>query len=222
MYDTSSARIPALLVAILAASADGQLPGIPVLQNAWATPGIMIAFNGGGGDSRGAVAGAASWAPVQHFQLSGGVGFQGGRSVGSSAAYGTRVAVPLASATSPMGLAMFAGIGGASSHRNESIAAAFDSVTNSTEVPVGVSIGWRHYGGFARGFSLFLAPTLVFYSGGTAPGNLFRLGLGLDISLTDSWGITGGLDLGQTRPRAVGGPGPPQFGVGVSRAIATR
>jgi hypothetical protein len=86
---------------------------------------------------------------------------------------------------------------------------------------VGVAIGWRH-SGFARGFSLYAAPAVVFYTGGSAPDNLFRLSLGLDAGLSDSWGITGGLDLGQSRPRAVGGPGGPQFGLGISRAIATR
>jgi hypothetical protein len=119
-------RSLALILTIYAASADAQLPGIPVLQNAWATPGIMIAVDGGGGGSRGAIAAAASWAPVERFQLSAGAGFQGGRSVGSSAAYGVRVAVPLARPSRSMGLAVFAGIGGAASHRNESIIAALD------------------------------------------------------------------------------------------------
>ena len=215
-------RILAIVVAIRAASADAQLPGVPVLQNAWATPGLMIAVDAGGSDSRGVLAAAASWAPMSRIQLSGGGGYQFGHLVGSSAAYGVRVAVPLVAPSRAMGVAVFAGIGGASSHRNESIIATLDSVTSSTEIPVGVAVGWRHSGGFGRGFSLFATLAQVFYSGGTAPDNLFRLSLGGDIGLTDSWGITGGVDLGQSRPRAVGGPGGPQFGLGVSHAIATR
>jgi hypothetical protein len=212
----------AILVIGLAVSADAQLPGLPVLQNAWATPGVMIAVDGGGSGSRGVIAAAGSWAPASRIQLSGGGGYQSGHSVGSSAAYGFRVAVPLVAPSSSLGLAVFAGVGGASSHRNESIVAAFDSVTSSIEIPVGLALGWRHNGGFASGFSTFVAPVLVFYTGGSAPDNLFRVTLGVDIGVTDSWGITGGLDVGQSRPSAVGGPGGPQFGLGVSHAITTR
>jgi hypothetical protein len=215
-------RLFGLSLTLLAASAGAQLPGIPVLQNAWATPGVMIAVDGGGTSSRGTIAAAASWAPVARFQMSAGAGFQTGRAVGSSAAYGARVAVPLVPASSAVGISVFVGIGGASSHRNEATFPEADSVTNSTVVPAGASVGWRHLGGIGRGFSLYVAPAIVFYSGGTAPDNLFRLALGGDVGLSDVWGVTGGVDLGQSRPRGVGGPGGPQFGLGVSRAIATR
>jgi hypothetical protein len=216
------ARLTMCCLSALLANAGAQLPGIPVLQNAWATPGVMIAADGGGTSSRGTIAAAASWAPVARFQLSAGAGFQTGRAVGSSPAYGVRIAIPLVPASSAVGVSMFAGIGGASSHRNEAILPELDSVTSSTVVPAGVSIGWRHLGGVGRGFSLYAAPAMVFYSGGTAPANLFRLSLGGDVGLSDVWGITGGVDLGQSRPRGVGGPGGPQFGLGVSRVVATR
>jgi hypothetical protein len=222
LLDGGGVRTFALCLTVLATSAAAQLPGVPVLQNAWATPGVMIAANGGGTSSRSTVAAAASWAPTARFQLSAGAGYQTGRSVGSSIAYGARVAIPFVPSTSPIGFALFAGVGGTASHRNQAIVPAFDSVTNSAEIPVGAALGWCQRGGSGRGFSLFAAPALVFYTGGSAPDNLFRLALGADVGLTDSWGISAGLDVGQSRPRAVGGPGGPQFGVGVSRAMAIR
>lgn len=148
-------------------------------------------------------------------------GFQSGGVVGSSAAYGVRVAVPFAPAKSQFGAAFFAGIGGTASHRNPSLLSEFDSVTNSSEIPVGASFAWRHLGA-TRGYSVYVAPALVYYSGGTSPDNLVRVSFGVDVGLTDSWGVSGGVDAGRSRPRAVGGPGGPQFAIGVSRVLMRR
>src|SRR5437762_12780543 len=87
-------RIGAIALTVLAGSAEAQLPGAPVLQNVWATPGVVGAFDLAGGSGGSVYAAAGSWTPnAGRFQFSGGLGMQarsGGG--GSSVAYGVRAA----------------------------------------------------------------------------------------------------------------------------------
>ena len=53
----------AMLIGIAASSAIAQIPGAPVLQNAWAAPGMVVALDLGGGSagSGSTFAGAVGW-----------------------------------------------------------------------------------------------------------------------------------------------------------------
>src|SRR6185503_16378935 len=88
-------RLAAVLAVVIAGSADAQMPGAPVLQNAWATPGVVAALNVTGGSDGSLYAAAGSWTPGSgRFQVSGGFGFQTRTGNGSGGAYGVRVAMP--------------------------------------------------------------------------------------------------------------------------------
>ena len=127
-----------------------QLPGTPVLQNAWATPGIVVALDvgGGSGTSRGSTyAGAAAWAPgAGRFQLSAGAGMNSASGSSSRAVYGARVAVPLKELMGGnLGIGAFVGVGGGSVNVN-------DSLRTKSVVPAGLAIGYRRaVGGLAGG-----------------------------------------------------------------------
>src|SRR3954469_1839723 len=106
-------RIAAVVAVIVAGSAGAQMPGAPILQNVWATPGIVGAVNISGGSDGSVYAAAASWTPGSgRFELSGGAGFATHTGAGSGPAYGARVALPLGGASSSFGFGAFAGIGG--------------------------------------------------------------------------------------------------------------
>ena len=109
----TGAALALALLASWATPAGGQIPGAPVLQNAWATPGIVGALDVGGGSGASVYAAAVSWAPgAGHFQLSGGGGIETRLGHQSRGVYGLRAAVPLGGASSTFGFAAFAGIGG--------------------------------------------------------------------------------------------------------------
>src|SRR5918999_255677 len=96
------------------ATVQGQLPGLPVLQNAFVGPGLAAAVNGGGGSGSSAYAAALGWSPRSaRFQVSIGAGAHvGGGETGG--AFGARVAVPVFSfRNGSLGVAAFAGVGGA-------------------------------------------------------------------------------------------------------------
>src|SRR3954447_24923507 len=64
----------AMLIIAVPSMASAQMPGAPVLQNSWASPGIVVAldFASGMGSLYG---GAVGWAPSSgRFQLSAGAG----------------------------------------------------------------------------------------------------------------------------------------------------
>jgi len=194
-------------------TAIGQLPGAPVLQNAWAAPGIVAAANYGGSSEGSVFAGAFAWSPASaQFQISAGAGARSLTNAGSNFAYGLRAAVPVFGLERPIGVADFAGIGGGSSQN-----VAFpDSSASTGQVPVGVSIGWRRAVGSGRGVSVYATPAFVYQFGGSESASLFRLGIGLDLGLSRSFGVTAGVDFGSTRSRGFGGPTGAQFGLGLS------
>lgn len=221
----------AVLVISIAASAGAQMPGAPVLQNAWATPGIVVAANYGGSSDGSVFAGAAGWAPGGgRFQVSGGIGYQSQTGASGRTVYGARVAVPfLGGASSTFGFAGFAGVGGGPSKTTSSvvtlpsgIVVAGDSTSFTTEIPLGVAVGWRHAIGSNHGLSLYATPAYVLYSGGSKNGGLFRAALGADFGITSSLGATAGVDFGGKRARGFGGPTASQFGAGISYALGRR
>lgn len=228
-----AAALGMTLLAGWATPAGGQIPGAPVLQNAWATTGTVGAIDIGGGSGASVYAAAASWAPGSgHFQLSGGGGIQTGSGVKSRGVYGLRAAIPLGGASSTFGFAAFAGLGGGPSRTTsfttfvscgiDVCPGTTDSVSSTAEVPVGVAAGWRHAIGSTHGVSLYATPSYVFFSGGTKTGGLFRTALGGDMGITSSLGATLGIELGGKRPRGLGGPTGSLYGFGLSYALGHR
>lgn len=237
-------RVIAVAGMIAAASADAQLPGAPMLQNVWATPGLVGAINVAGGSGSTVYAAALAWTPAAgRVQLSGGAGDATGIGSGSRGAYGLRVAAPFGGASSTLGFAAFAGIGGGPARTTTTVRSCtiilpscavitatravsglidFDSTTSTVVIPIGASVGWRHGMGSSRGISFYGSPAYVYYSGGTTNSGLLRMALGIDAGITSSIGVTGGFEFGGTRPQAIGGPAGSLYGVGVSYAFGHR
>jgi hypothetical protein len=202
------------MIAVLATSSmSAQMPGSPVLQNAWAAPGLVGAVNYGGGDGS-VYAAAVSWAPPSaRLQLSGGLGVRslsGGG--GSKSVYGVRAALPLGGTASTIGFGAFAGVGGGQTAQS-------DTTSSSTEIPLGLAIGWRHALGGSHGFSLYATPSYIYFTGGSKAGGIARAGVGVDIGITNSLGATVGAEFGATRAPGLGGPTGTLFGIGVSYAF---
>jgi len=198
-----------------------QLPGLPVLQNAFVGPGFAAAVNAGGGSGATAYAAALGWAPRSaRFQVSLGAGTL--VSSGSTgAAFGLRVAMPVFSMMNGnRGVAGFAGVGGGQGPREQRGRAGLG------QAPVGAAVGYRRAIGATRGFSVYAAPFFGYFrndfgDAGTESAGLFRVSVGGDFALTRSIGLTAGLETGASRDD---GPGPSGvlWGVGVSYAFGRR
>jgi hypothetical protein len=207
---------------------------MPVLQNVWASPGMVGAIDIGGGSDGTTYAGAIGWTPGSgRFQFSGGLGARSRTGAGSGAVYGARVALPFGGASSTFGFAAFAGVGGGptsstpaggvrDANGNILTPAVPDSISNTLEVPVGAAIGWRKAIGSNHGVSVYADPAYVLYSGGTKTQGLFRASVGADLGITSSLGATLGVEFGGTRPRGFGGPSGTSYGLGVSYAFGKR
>jgi hypothetical protein len=218
----------------LSAAAEGQLPGAPVLQNAWATPGIVGAVDFGHGSDGGVYAAALAWTPgAGRFQISGGAGFQSRTGYSSRGVYGARVALPFGGATSSFGFGAFAGIGGGSAGTRTGGALA-DSAISTMQIPVGAALGWRHAIGPTHGVSVYATPSYLLFAGGSSTGGtngagstkstkgLFRTAIGGDLGITRAIGATVGVEFGQSRGRGVGGPSGALYGLGLSYALGRR
>jgi len=240
-------RIAAITAVIVSASLEAQMPGAPVLQNAWATPNVVGAVNIGGGSDGTVYAAAGAWTPGGgRFQLSGGLGFETRTGRNSRAAYGARVAIPLGGASSSFGFAAFAGIGGGAGAKKSTAPAPggtlfSDTTASSLQIPVGASVGWRKAIGTSHGVSVYASPYYEFFNSaswtagtlvgpggittipaGSKTGGVVRVGLGADFGITPSLGATVGVDFGGTRARAFGGPSGSLYGLGVSYAFGRR
>ena len=203
-------------------SANGQLPSAPLLQNAWAMPGMAAAFNTGSGGGGSVYAAAGSWTPASaRFQISGGFGSHTSSGIGTSWAYGARAAMPLGNPQADFGFAAFAGIGGASAVNRSADTAVSDTTTTlASRIPVGLSVGWRHAIG-TRGFSVYASPAYVWLTGSGPSKGLLRTGIGADVGVTSSIGVTGGVEFGQTSS-VLGAPAGTVYGLGVSYAFGKR
>src|SRR4051812_30590984 len=144
----------ACAIAIGAAGVGAQVPGAPVLQNAFANPGIAVAANFGGGSGQSFYGAAAAYGLMSgKLQISGAAGVS--RANGCSrGAYGGRAAFSVwSSSGGALGLGAFAGVGGAPSTKADGI------VNNAaiTSIPAGVSVGYRRALG-SRGLSAYASP----------------------------------------------------------------
>jgi hypothetical protein len=218
--------IAALLSASTGWSAAAQLPNAPVLQNAWAAPGIVVAANLAGGSHGSVYAGAAAWAPSSaRFQVSAGAGMQAREDHGSRFVYGGRLSVPVWSPGSgALGIGAFAGLGGGAggSSRSTTNPVDADSTRETLIIPVGAAIGYRRGFGGIRGFSAYATPSYVMIRGNGTSANLLRVGLGLDVGISAAFGITIGAETGQAASEGSPGPNGVLYGLGVSYALGRR
>jgi hypothetical protein len=200
---------------------EAQLPGLPVLQNAFVGPGLAAAGNGGGGSGATAYAAALGWAPGSgRFQVSIGAGaFVSGGETGG--AFGARVAIPVFSfRNGNLGVAAFAGVGGARGPRIQGARVGLG------QAPIGAAFGYRRAVGATRAMSIYAAPFYGYFRNdfgnrATSAG-LFRFSVGADFALTRAIGLTAGLEGGQRRAAADPGTSGTIWGVGVSYAFGRR
>jgi len=220
-------RLAAIAAVLMATSSAAQMPGTPTLQNAFVAPGAVAAFDFGGASGGQTYAAAASYAPASAKLLfAGGYGWRNGSGTSQSGVYGLRLAFPFGSANGSFGFAAFAGVGGGpqlTTSRTRVVSngvltgtVVTDTLSSTTQVPIGLSIGWRRFFGGSQGLSFYATPNYVFYSGGTANGNLMRVGIGSDIGISPALGVSLGAEFGATRAAALGGPSSVLYGVGVS------
>ena len=211
----------ALVQLVCGAAARAQLPGLPVLQNAFVAPGLAAALNAGGGAGASAYAAALGWAPRSgRFQVSVGAGayVSGGSSGG---AFGARVAVPVFSLMNGnLGIGAFAGVGGAQGPKVQG------GRVGLGEAPIGAAVGYRRALGATRGVSIYAAPFFGYFredfGNRTTSAGLFRVSIGGDFAMTRAIGLTAGLEAGAGRSDTGPGPGGVIWGAGFSYALGRR
>ena len=206
--------MPFVLTLTASASAAAQMPGVPVLQNAFSNPGITIAGNYGHSDGATAYGGAAAWAPgTGRLVVSGGLGAYDPDVGKTQLSGGARAAVSLFSfMRGDVGTALFVGAG-----------AAGRSGSTVYMLPIGVAVGYRRALGATRAFSVYGAPFYVYnrqkVGTVTTTANSFRGSVGVDVGLFSWLGATVGYEFGAnatgTEPGARGGV----FGIGASVAL---
>lgn len=196
---------------VWAASAAAQVPGAPVLQNAFANPGLAVAANFGTGSGQSFYGAAAAWGfGNSRLQLSGAAGVNSANN-SSRGAYGARIAAAVwSTASGALGVGAFAGAGGGSRTRVNGVIASPAVLS----IPAGLSVGYRRAVG-SRGVSVYASP---FYrwtrsdSGAITSRGAVRVSFGLDVGLSPSLGVTLGGEMGG---RAAGGSAG-AFGAAVS------
>ena len=190
------------------------MPGVPVLQNAFTAPGIVVAANGGATDGAKTFGLAGSWtAGSGRFVLSGGAGWLSPDEGDGVVAWGARVALPIPRPSAGnFGVGMFVGVGGADPDAGSIV-----------QIPAGLSVGWRRGLGATRARSVYAAP---FYNWSRATigdesvtAGHVRLSAGLDVAFSPSWGLTLGVEAGQEADADEPGPTGTGFGLGVSFAF---
>ena len=189
------------LVCLMAFDGGAQMPGVPVLQNAFTNRGLAFAANFGAGGGQSVYGAAAAWG------LGGTPDGDGRMSISAGAAaqraneatrgvYGARAAARLwSSSGGALGFGGFVGFGGAPRTRSAA------TVTNPAVmiVPVGLSAGYRRGIGARRGISVYASP---FYRWSRAEAatvvssGTIRFSAGVDFSLTRALGITIGGEFG--------------------------
>lgn len=214
-----SILLAAALLASWGVAAPAQMPGVPVLQNAFSNPGLTAGANIGTGDVGSAYAAAVAWAPgTGRFQVSGGIGVLTFKATDakSSPTYGVRGAYALPwprGGTGSFGTAAFVGFGGATN----------DDASVST-IPVGVSVAYRRAIGETRAFSVYGVPFFQWSSfrpdvGDEDSRGQFRGSIGGDITIIPRLGATVGYEFGGTTAAGEAGTSGGVFGAGVSWAF---
>lgn len=185
-----------IALALSASTATAQVPGLPVLQNAFSNPGLAFAANLGGGSGQSFYGGAAAWGLSSGaLTVSGAAGAQRANDA-SRGAYGARIAARVwTSAGGSLGLGGFAGFGGAPRTRAGSV------VTNPAiaTIPVGLSAAYRRSLGSSRGLSAYVSPLYRWTrvdSGTVLTSGTIRFAAGLDFSISSSIGVTFGGEFG--------------------------
>ncbi len=145
-------RIVAIFSATLASflpfAARAQMLGAPVLQNAFANPGITVGGDFGAGDDLKSFGGAVAWSPLAgKYQLSAGAAYLDPKVGSGTATFGARLMVPVYGQKGALGVAPFVGMGGAK----------LNGVSN-WQIPLGVSASYRRALSNGRGISAFVAP----------------------------------------------------------------
>lgn len=195
-HNTLAIAVAALLLPM--STAFGQIPGAPVLQNAFSNPGLAVAANFGGGGGQSLFALAAGWGLGSgRILLSGAAGAQRANEA-TRGAYGGRASLTAwTSAGGSLGVAAFGGAGGAPRTRAAGV------MTNPAifTIPVGLTVGYRRHMGTTRGISAYGSPIyrwtrLSTDDDGTVSDNTFRFALGLDFSFSPSLGVTLGGEFG--------------------------
>jgi hypothetical protein len=202
----------------LGASARAQMPGQPVLQNAWTNPGLTVAGNFGASEGTRGYGVAASWGPASgRLALALGAGAldpKEGKTVGAA---GARLSIPAPGLRRDraVGLAVFAGVGGA---RPEGGSLLY--------VPAGIAGGWRRAIGETRGISVYVAPfygwSRISADGVSQSDGVVRVSVGVDFAVTRSIGVSGGYETGQTAGEGNPGATGDVFGLGISYALGRR
>jgi hypothetical protein len=187
----------ALLVMGASGQAGAQTPGLPVLQNAFANPGLAFAANFGGGGGQSFYGAAVAWGlGGGRLQVSGAAGAQRSNEA-ARGAYGARLAATLwNSAGGGIGVGAFGGVGGAPRTRDG------DVVTNPAlvNIPLGLTASYRRNLGPTRGFSVYGSPlyrwSRVTTDDGSASDGAIRFALGIDVGVTPALGATLGTEFG--------------------------
>jgi hypothetical protein len=192
--------LPAFAIVVLGMPqmATGQTPGLPVLQNAFSTPGLAVAANMGGGGGESFLGAAAAWGlGGGRLQLSGAAGAS--RANGATrGAYGGRLAATVwTSSGGSLGVGAFGGLGGAPRTRTGG------TITNPALaiLPVGLTVGYRRPMGTSRGISAYASPFYRWVRATTdtvASSSAMRVSLGLDFAFSPAFGATVGAELGQS------------------------
>jgi hypothetical protein len=207
----------AAVATAIALPARAQMPGLPVLQNAFANRGITAGAVYGHVDEANTIGAAATWAPGPGwFQATGGAGaLSAAGEVGFTG--GGRLSVSLGRFVrflrrESIGVTAFAGVGGAR-----------QSGVTSVAYPFGIGVGYRRMLG-SRVVSVYGAPFYARYAlSGVDPApdgtNLIRGSVGIDVALVRTVGLTVGLETGAKAGEGEPGPRGSVFGVGLSYAL---
>lgn len=190
------------------------MPGLPVLQNGFGSPGLAVAANYGEGRRAFAYGAAISYGLSNgRAQATVGVGGFDPKEGASSVAYGIRgQGILLQRAGGSFGVAAFGGVGGSNA----------DDV-NILSLVAGLGFGYR-WAPADRAFSLYGTPVYrrdrnELSDGSSITGDLFRIAVGADFAVLARLGVTIGYELGQEASLGEPGPTGGVFGVGVSYSL---
>ena len=186
-----------LVLLIAGTPAGSQVPGLPVLQNAFSNPGLALGANLGSGGGQSYMGLAAAWGLGNgRLQVSAGAGAQRANEA-SRGAYGARAAATVwTSRAGSFGVGAFGGIGGGPRTSDNGV------VTNPAimTIPLGATLGFRRALGATRGFSVYASPlyrwTRVTNDDVSGSDGVFRFSLGLDVGITRALGATVGTEFG--------------------------
>jgi hypothetical protein len=186
-----------------------QMPGAPILQNAFANRGVTVAGNYASADGASLLALALAYSPgAGRFQFSGGTGRLSSDEGDDITVWGARVAVPVLSfAAGRGGVAPFGGIGGGSTEAGSVL-----------HVPLGVGAGWRMALGTTRALSFYATGTYLWVRtkvGDESERNgLVRVAGAADVTVIRNLALTVGFEGGQNADpdQLEGGPSGTIFG----------